>query len=80
MSLIYLAIQILLNTRQIRQSIEATRLSVVEPDIAAGNRTRELLLTNYGLLDVFGRGAADLESLRAPERTRYCMLIRMMFS
>ena len=79
-SLIYLAIQIRLNTQQIRQSIEATRLSVLERDIAAGNRIRELLLVNPELLDLFGRGAADLESLHGPERARFGMLVRMMFS
>jgi len=79
-SLIYLAIQIRQNTKQIQQSIRSNRLSALERDIAAGNRIRELLVVNPDLLDVFSRGAADPDTLDQQERARFGMLLRMMFS
>jgi hypothetical protein len=75
-SLIYLAIQIRQNTRQISQNIEATRFAAFERNIESANRMRELLILNPDLIDLFLRGSRDFEALDSSERMRFDLLMR----
>jgi hypothetical protein len=79
-SLIYLAIQIRQNTHQIAHSIESMKLSAFERNIEAGNRIRELIILHPGVADLALRGMSNFSSLPKPDKMRFDMLIRNMFS
>lgn len=79
-SLIYLAVQIRQNTRQISLSLESTKLAAFERNVESGNRTREILITDPDLADLFLRGVASFSDLRSTEKFRCDMLFRNLFS
>lgn len=79
-SLVYLAMQIRQNTRQISHNIEATRIASLERNIETGNRLRELLIVNPDLAELFLRGMKDFGALEAAEKLRFEMLLRSIFS
>ena len=79
-SLIYLALQIRQNTREVSRGVEATRLDAFERSVASGNRIRELLILNPDLASLFLRGAQDFHALDRNEKFRMNMLLRNMFS
>ena len=45
-SLVYLAVQIRQNTRQLSLSMQATELAAFERNVAAGNHVREMFIVN----------------------------------
>ena len=71
-SLVYLAVQIRQNTRQIANSIEATRLDAFERNIESGNRTREFFLLNPELAELYGRGRKSYSGLDTSEKVVRC--------
>ena len=79
-SLIYLAVQIRQNTRQISQSLESAKLAAFEQNVESGNRARELFITNPEITELFLKGLADYRSLRPAEMFRCDMLFRNLFS
>lgn len=79
-SLIYLAVQIRQNTRQITNSIEATRLAAFETNIESGNRIRELYILHPDLAELFLKGTRGYESLNGIDKFRFSMLLRNLFS
>lgn len=79
-SLIYMAIQIRLNTKELSRSVEAERLAAFERNIESGNRTRELLITHPDLAKIFLQGLEADPPLQGPERFRFEMLLRNIFS
>jgi hypothetical protein len=79
-SLIYLAVQIRQNTRQISLSLESTKLAAFERNVESGNRTREILITDPDLADLFLRGASGFSDLRSTEKFRCDLLFRNLFS
>ena len=79
-SLIYLAVQIRQNTRQISLSLESTKLAAFERNVESGNRTREILITDPDLADLFLRGVSGFVDLRSTEKFRCDMLFRNLFS
>jgi hypothetical protein len=79
-SLIYLAIQIRQNTRQIVNSIDATRLSAFERNIESGNRTREFFLTNPELSELYNRGCKSYISLNESEKFNFGLMVRNVFA
>lgn len=79
-SLIYLAVQIRQNTRQISLGLESTKLAAFEQNVESGNRGRELLITNPEITELFLKGLADYHSLRSTEKFRCNMLFRNIFS
>ena len=79
-SLIYLAVQIRQNTRQISLSLESTKLAAFERNVESGNRTREILITDPDLADLFLRGVSGFADLRSTEKFRCDMLFRNLFS
>ena len=79
-SLIYLAVQIRQNTRQISLSLESSRLAAFEQNVESGNRAREVLITNPAVAELFLRGLADYHSLPPTDRLRCNMLFRNLLS
>ena len=79
-SLIYLAVQIRQNTRQISQSIESAKLAAFERTVESSNHAREVLITNTEVTDLFLKGAADYLNLPPPDKFRCEMLFRNLLS
>lgn len=79
-SLIYLAVQIRQNTRQIKSNIAATELSAFERNIQSGNRMREFFLLNPTLLELYGRGCKSYGELSGLEKLKFGMMVRNLFS
>jgi hypothetical protein len=79
-SLIYLAVQIRQNTRQISLSLEASRLAAFEQNVESGNRAREVLITNPAVAELFLKGLADFRNLPSTDRFRCNMLFRNLLS
>jgi len=79
-SLIYLAVQIRQNTRQISLSLESSKLAAFEQNVESGNRARELLITDPAVTDLFLKGLADYNNLPPTDRFRCNMLFRNLFS
>jgi len=79
-SLIYLAMQVRQNTRQVTTSIEAARLAAFERNIESGNRTRELMLVHPELTKLFLIGCRSYYDLEADDKLRFRLLLRNIFS
>jgi len=79
-SLIYVAIQIRQNTRQIALTVEAERLAAFERSVESGNRIRELLIVNPDLTQLFMAGSKDFRQLEPTAKLRFSMLVRNVFS
>jgi len=79
-SLIYLAIQIRQNTRQISQSIESMRLNAFERNVESGNRIRELMILNPDVADLAARGTSDYLALSGTDKMRFELLISNILS
>jgi hypothetical protein len=58
-SLIYLAMQIRQNTRQISMSLESAKLAAFERTVESNNHAREVLITNPEVADLLLRGLTD---------------------
>ena len=79
-SLVYLAIQIRQNTRQVSRSIESSRLEAFERNVEGGNRIRELLILHPEVADLSARGSANYTDLPGTDKLRFDMLMRNIFS
>ena len=79
-SLVYLAMQIRQNTRQLSMTVKATELAAFERNVEAGNRIREMLITNPDVAELFARGLKSYERLAASDKLRFDMVIRNVFS
>jgi hypothetical protein len=79
-SLIYLAVQIRQNTRQISLNLESSRLAAFEQNVESGNRAREVLITNSEVAELFLKGLADYRNLPTTDRFRCNMLFRNLLS
>jgi hypothetical protein len=79
-SLIYVAAQIRQNTQQFSRSVEANQLAAFERNIESGNRIRELLILHPDLAQLLMSGYESYKELKAPEKFRFAMLIRNIFS
>jgi hypothetical protein len=79
-SLIYLAIQVRQNTRQIALSLESSRLAAFEQNVEAGNRARELLIADPSVTELFLKGLRAYRSLPRTDRFRCNMLFRNLLS
>ena len=79
-SLVYLAVQIRQNTKQISRSIQVTQLDAFERNVQSGNRFRELLILNPELSTLLQRGLKSYRELEGQEAFRFSMLMRNLFS
>lgn len=79
-SLIYLAVQIRQNTRQISLNLESTKLAAFERNVESGNRTREILIADPDLAELFLRGVTGFADLPSTDKFRCDMLFRNLFS
>lgn len=79
-SLIYLAVQIRQNTRQIVNSIDATRLAAFERNIESGNRAREFFLTHPDLAELYRTGCTNYASLNKSEKLNFGLMVRNVFA
>lgn len=79
-SLIYLAVQIRQNTRQISLSLESSKLAAFEQNVESGNRSREVLISNPEVAELFLKGLADYRNLPPTDRFRCNMLFRNLLS
>lgn len=79
-SLIYLAIQVRQNTRQISRSIRMNQLSAFERNVESGNRTREFFLLNPELLALYRKGWKSFVSLESMDKARFGLMLRNVFN
>jgi len=79
-SLVYVAVQIRQNTQQFSRSIEANQLAAFERNIESGNRIRELLILNPDLTELLLIGFKSYKGLSTPEKFKFGMLLRNIFS
>ena len=79
-SLIYLAMQIRQNTRQISMTLESAKLAAFERTVESSNHAREVLITNPEVADLFLKGLADYRNLPSSDKFRCNMLFRNLFS
>ena len=79
-SLVYLAVQIRQSTHQASLALKANELAAFERNIDSGNRVRELLILNPDLLELLSRGYVNYRQLDTPEKVRFGLLMRNMFS
>ena len=79
-SLIYLAVQIRQNTRQISLSLESSKLAAFEQNVESGNRAREALISDPAVAELFLKGLADYRNLPPTDRFRCNMLFRNLLS
>jgi hypothetical protein len=79
-SLIYLAMQIRQNTRQISMSLESAKLAAFERTVESSNHAREVLITNPEVADLLLKGMADYRNLPSSEKFRCNMLFRNLLS
>ena len=79
-SLIYLAVQIRQNTRQISLSLEAAKLDAFERTVQSSNHAREILITNPEITELFLKGLRDYSTLPTTDKFRCNMLFRNVLS
>lgn len=79
-SLVYLALQIRQNTKQLKMGIEATRIASFEASVHSGNHIRELLVRDREITELFLRGLKSFAHLEGTDRFRMDMLLRNVFS
>ncbi len=79
-SLIYLAVQIRQNTRQMVQNAELNRLASFERTVENGNHIRELLILNPDLVELVEKGGRSYEKLDTLEKMRFDLMYRNIFS
>lgn len=79
-SLIYLAMQIRQNTRQITMSLESAKLAAFERTVESSNHAREVLITNPEVVDILQRGLTDYRNLPSSDKFRCNMLFRNLFT
>jgi len=79
-SLIYVAVRIRQNTRQVSRSVQATELAAFERNIESGNAIRELLIVHPALARLFLKGLKSFSGLDPSEKYRFGLLLRNTFS
>lgn len=79
-SLIYLAAQIRQNTRQIKLSLESSKLAAFERNVESGIRARDVFVRSPEVTELFLKGMADYRSLPSNEKFRCNMLFRNLLS
>ena len=79
-SLVYVAVQIRQNTKQFSRSVEANQLAAFERNVESGNRIRELLILHPDLAQLLLSGFKGYKELKGPEKFRFGMLLRNIFS
>lgn len=79
-SLVYLAVQIRQNTRQLSLSLQATELAAFERNVAAGNHVREMFIVNPEITELYLRGVRKDENFTDEEKFRFDMIMSNMFS
>ena len=79
-SLVYLAVQIRQNTRQLAHSMKATELAAFERNVDSGNRTRELFILHPDVYELYSRGTDSYKALDSADRVRFGMILSNIFS
>jgi len=79
-SLVYMAVQIRQNTREVSRSIDANRLAALERNIDASSHIRELLVLHPEVAQLLLNGYESYNKLEASEQFRFGMLLRNIFS
>jgi len=79
-SLVYVAVQIRQNTRQLSLSVEANELAALERTIESSSHIRELLVLHPELAQLLLSGYESYNELEASEQFRFGMLLRNIFS
>jgi hypothetical protein len=79
-SLLYVAVQIRQNTKQLSRSAEAAQLSAFERNVESGNHIRELLILHPDLSQLLLSGFRSFKELEASEKFRFGMLLRNIFA
>jgi len=76
LTLVYLLVQTRQANEQLKLNVEALRVAAVEFNIAAGQRSRELLIAHPDAAHLLERGLRDLDSVEESDRFRFDLLIQ----
>lgn len=79
-SLVYLAVQIRQNTRQLSENMKATELAAFERNVQAGNSIRELFILHPEIAELYMRALGNYEELAIEEKLRFDMILSNVFS
>ena len=79
-SLVYLAMQIRQNTKQLSMTIKSNELAAFERNVEAANDFRKMLITDPDVAELYARGIKRYAELGGPEKIRFDLMIRSMFS
>jgi hypothetical protein len=79
-SLVYLAVQIRQNTRELSLSLKSTELAAFERNVESGNRIREMFILNPEVSELYARGIKSYTSLEHGEKLRFDMILSNVFS
>lgn len=79
-SLVYLAMQIRQNTRQVSLSMKATDLAAFERNVASGNRVRKMFILSPEITGLYMRGLSHSRDLSDAEKLRFDMILSNVFS
>jgi hypothetical protein len=79
-SLVYLAVQIRQNTKQLAMHQKSNELAAFERNVASGNRVREMFVLNPEVSELFLLGGRSYTELERGEKLRFGMLLSNMFS
>ncbi len=79
-SLVYLAVQIRQNTRQLSLSMKATELAAFERNVESGNRVREMFIHDRKVTELYTRGIRNYDDLCAEDKLRFGMILSNVFS
>lgn len=79
-SLVYLAMQIRQNTKQLSMTIKSAELAAFERNVDASSRFRQMFITNPDVTELYLRGIAKYAELGDTEKVRFDMLVRSILS
>jgi len=79
-SLVYLAMQIRQNTRQLSLSMKATELAAFERNVESGNQIRAMFIHDREIAELYSRGIKNYDELAAEDKLRFGMVLSNVFS
>ena len=79
-SLVYLAVQIRQNTRELSMSLKSMELAAFERNVESGNRIRELFILYPDVSELYTRGLKSYTDMDETDRLRFGLVLSNVFS
>ena len=78
-TLVYLAIQVRQNTKQIEENTNAVRASAVHASLNFTFSNRAAVFSDEGTAEIYERGVENIDSLNSTERLRFRLMMNNVF-